>query len=90
MVIVSSVRRIPKLAFAHILMRVGIDDNDRYIEIADKFSHAMANAGTPGGTPPDIFPFCMLSFLHSASAYTTQSETCSGMGPRRMVVEIRS
>ncbi|KAG6836285.1 hypothetical protein H0H93_009476 [Arthromyces matolae] len=32
-------------------------NDDPYMDITDKTSHALGNAGPPGGTPVDLFPF---------------------------------
>jgi hypothetical protein len=48
-----------------------MSDDDWYFKIAKAASHAMFQTGPPGGTPVDIFPFCMsilgcFSFLLNA------------------------
>jgi hypothetical protein len=44
-----------KIAYGH---RVQSDD-DGYIKLGERFSHAFRALGSPGGTPPDFLPLCM-------------------------------
>lgn len=42
-----------RIAFGHQI----ISDDDLYVKIADDVSYALSNAGSPGGTLVDFFPF---------------------------------
>jgi hypothetical protein len=43
-----------KIAYRHQIL----SDDDEYIKIADNTSLAVAKAGSPGATTPDIWPIC--------------------------------
>jgi hypothetical protein len=45
-----------RIAYAHQIL----SDDDEYLKMAENFSSVVDGSGTPGATPPDLLPFCVV------------------------------